>query len=658
MKLTVKTRIFGGFAVLLLFTLGIAAYGAVQLAAITAGEQELVRQTGNRARLMDIATQLETTRRAATRFLATADGDAAHDMQAAPIATKNLLAAAIGATRSDARREAYRVAQSAVTEIATAASLLQQARLATAQNRAALDAGGGRLSAALAQFDASTATGNDQSATSTAALDRAVLLLQVANLSFQSDGDKVDLATFDTVFATVKPILQHLNAAGVPLSSVTADLDKYRDQFHAYAINRIAADTAFEEHLLPAVIALQREMAGQVTEIERAANTTIADNAAALHAISVTQATLAGFATLIAATLAWLIGRGVSSPLAEITAAIRRLADGDKTTPVPARDRADEIGAIAAAVEVLKANAIEADRIAEAQQAEQTAKADRAAKLDTLFRGFETRVGEMVHTLTSASAELEATAQSMSSTASDTQSRATTVASAAAQASGGLHTVAAASEELTSSIGEISRQVLQSAQMTQRAAADARRADPIVKALAEGADKIGNVVGLITNIAGQTNLLALNATIEAARAGDAGKGFAVVASEVKSLAQQTGKATEEIALQVGQIQTATQDAVAAIRGISQAIDEISAIAAAVAAAVEQQGAATGEIARNVQQTSSATQDVTRNIVGISDAASHTGAAASQVLGAAGALSRQSDALNREVTSFLSHAKAA
>ena len=235
-------------------------------------------------------------------------------------------------------------------------------------------------------------------------------------------------------------------------------------------------------------------------------------------------------------------------------------------------------------------------------------------------------------------------------TAEQTNQQAATVAAAAEEASAGVQTVAAAAEELAASIGEISRQVAQSAddrrQGGRRGAPHRRRS---VRALAEGAQKIGDVVGLISNIAGQTNLLALNATIEAARAGEAGKGFAVVASEVKSLANQTARATEEIGAQIGQIQGATGEAVDGDPRRSPRRSRRSARSRPrIAAAVEEQGAATAEIARNVQQTAAATQEVTTNIAGVSRAATETGAAASQVLGAAGELSKQARRLSREV----------
>lgn len=265
---------------------------------------------------------------------------------------------------------------------------------------------------------------------------------------------------------------------------------------------------------------------------------------------------------------------------------------------------------------------------------------------------FEGNIKGVVETISSSATELEASAQTMTTVAEQTNERSGAVASASERASANVQTVATAAEELSASISEIGRQVTQSNTICGDAVEEAEHVNTTVKNLADGAQRIGEVVALINDIAEQTNLLALNATIEAARAGDAGKGFAVVANEVKSLANQTGKATEDIAAQISGIQGATQEAVGAIQGISKTIAKINEIAAAIAAAVEQQGTAIQEIARNVSQASTGTQEVSTNIASVSQIAAEAGQASGHVLAAARDLSNQSEMLRNEVDKFL------
>ncbi|MGA7810156.1 methyl-accepting chemotaxis protein, partial [Bradyrhizobium sp.] len=369
---------------------------------------------------------------------------------------------------------------------------------------------------------------------------------------------------------------------------------------------------------------------------------------------------LAGLVAVVVASagLVLKVRRSICRPIVDLTATMSRLASGDVADEIAGTGRDDEIGAMASAVGVFRDNMMKADRLAAEKEAENEVKIRRAQALDQLTRAFEAKVGELVGGLSSASGVMENTAQSLSSTASDTNRQAAIVASASAQTSTNVQTVASATEELTSSIGEIGRQVAQSTEIASRAVENARRTGDTARSLAEGAQKIGDVVTLIQSIAEQTNLLALNATIEAARAGEAGRGFAVVASEVKSLAGQTAKATTEISEQIAAIQSTSDETVAAIRNVVDVITEIDQIGTAIAAAIEQQGSATKEISRSVQEAARGTREVNSNISGVQHAADDTGSAANRVLGAAEQLASQSKDLAGEVNRFLSEVRAA
>ncbi|MFV3129251.1 methyl-accepting chemotaxis protein [Niveispirillum sp. KHB5.9] len=350
--------------------------------------------------------------------------------------------------------------------------------------------------------------------------------------------------------------------------------------------------------------------------------------------------------------------RRVVLPLNGLTAIIGRMAANDLAVDIPGAGRTDEVGDIARGLAVFREGALDRQRLEEAAETERQTREKRVARVDALIAQFERQVAEVLTGVGHAATDLDNTAQAMSGIASSTSEQLATSAAASDQTSANVQTVAAAAEELASSSHEIGRQVSESAAIARSAVGEVSRADTTVRGLADAAQRIGDVVDLIQQIAGQTNLLALNATIEAARAGEAGKGFAVVASEVKSLANQTATATQDIAAQVQAIQTATNAVVQAMSGVGQTIERVSEIATTIAAAVEEQGVATAEIARNVQQAAEGSQSVSEGLAHVSSGAQKTGEAAGSVLGASGELSRSATTLSGRIEGFLSGIRAA
>jgi methyl-accepting chemotaxis protein len=468
------------------------------------------------------------------------------------------------------------------------------------------------------------------------------------------DYDKSD----ETLKQIEKIIADSSAAAGTPelseaLRALTPELERYR-----VTLNRLRTGQAQMSELIEAgniaVKHLDEVEDRQMTYLramEEEAKTS------ALRA-EIADGIISVLAVLFGALTAWTIGAGIARPLKAMTGAMGRLADGDLDTDIPAAEGKDEIAAMAEALAVFKSNGHKRQELEAAQRAAEARRAQRQDAVDRLTANFDAQAAQLVAIVADTASGLSNTATGMSAAADQTSRQATAVAAASTQASTNVETVAAAAEELAASIGEIGRQVTHSNEISRRAAEEAARTDADVQELANTAARIGEVVKLINDIASQTNLLALNATIEAARAGEAGKGFAVVANEVKSLANQTARATEEIGSQITAVQAQTKTVVDAIRSIGSVIDEVTGIAQSIAAAVEQQTAATREIARNVEQAAAGTAEVSSTISGVQQAAADTGNAAGSVLDAARLLAGQAGELRQAVDKFLSDVKAA